>query len=162
MLTLAEAIGRMEGILVPGSLANRNNNPGNLKYVGQAGATGSDGNGFAIFPSMASGQAALDSQIALDSGRGLTLSQFISKYAPPNENDTSSYLSFVSSQTGIAPGDLLSGGGDYGGSAINQPEDLMTGGFLQDLQAGILDWSNPWIWGSGLALLALIWIKNHD
>jgi hypothetical protein len=111
MTTLADAISKMEGWLVPNSLAQRNNNPGNLRYVGQAGAVGQDANGFAIFATPSDGQAALQTQIDLDTSRGLTLSQFISKYAPSSENDTSSYLSFVSQQTGIAPNDPIGGSG---------------------------------------------------
>ena len=38
----------------------RNNNPGNLVYAGQAGAIGKDSAGFAIFPDMQTGMAALE------------------------------------------------------------------------------------------------------
>jgi hypothetical protein len=41
----------------------RNNNPGNLKFAGQAGATGADAQGFAIFSSFADGWAALLRQL---------------------------------------------------------------------------------------------------
>lgn len=107
---LANAIGKMEGANVPGSVAARNNNPGNLRYVGQTGAIGQDAQGFAVFPDLSTGQAALNAQINLDSSRGLTLGQFIAKYAPPSENNTSNYLSFVSQQTGVDPNTTLDAG----------------------------------------------------
>jgi hypothetical protein len=104
---IASAMAQMEGANVSGSLAQRNNNPGNLKYAGQTGAIGQDANGFAIFDSLASGQAALVNQLNLYADRGLTLSQALNIYAPPSENDTNNYVSFVSSQTGVDPNQPL-------------------------------------------------------
>jgi hypothetical protein len=56
--------------------------------------------GFAKFKSPQEGYNALKRQIALDANRGLTLAQFISKYAPPTENDTRLYIQQVSKMTG--------------------------------------------------------------
>jgi len=81
------------------TLAYRNNNPGNLRFVGQAGATQGEG-GFAKFATPEAGYEALKSQIQLDASRGLTLGQFINKYAPPTENDTNLYINQISQQTG--------------------------------------------------------------
>lgn len=103
LTSIATAISNMEGANVAGSLAQRNNNPGNLKYAGQVGAIGQDSNGFAIFATQSDGQAALVNQLNLYAGRGLTLSQALNIYAPPSENDTSNYIGYVSSQTGIDP-----------------------------------------------------------
>jgi hypothetical protein len=61
--TWANAIAQFEGT-APGTVASRNNNPGNLKYAGQAGAIGKDASGFAIFPDPATGFQALYSQLA--------------------------------------------------------------------------------------------------
>lgn len=72
-------------------LAVANNNPGNLRYAGQSGATPGKG-GFAKFATPEAGVKALQNQINLDASRGLTLGQFINKYAPPSENNTSQYL----------------------------------------------------------------------
>lgn len=77
------------------------NNPGNLRYAKQRESTGPDKHGMAIFPTPWAGWRALHKQIELDQSRGLTLRAFISKYAPPNENDTSHYLEFVSKQLGF-------------------------------------------------------------
>lgn len=105
--SIAQAIATFEGFFRPGSRAQRNNNPGNLRYVGQPDAIGADGAGYAIFPAVEAGWEALRRQIRLDASRGLTLEQFIGKYAPPSENPTGAYLSFVSQKTGIRPSDPL-------------------------------------------------------
>jgi hypothetical protein len=83
-------------------LARVNNNPGNLRYVGQAGASQGEG-GIARFPTPEAGYQALISQIQLDASRGLTLEEFINKYAPPIENDTSLYLRQMVSAVGASP-----------------------------------------------------------
>jgi hypothetical protein len=83
-------------------LARVNNNPGNLRYVGQAGASQGEG-GFARFPTPEAGYQALLNQIQLDASRGLSLEKFINKYAPPIENDTSLYLRQMVSAVGASP-----------------------------------------------------------
>jgi hypothetical protein len=79
-----------------------NNNPGNLKYVGQPGAEPGE-NGFARFLSPVAGVQALARQIALDASRGLTLYSFISKFAPPTENDTKKYIQQIANATSTTP-----------------------------------------------------------
>lgn len=104
--TLAQGIATFEGFFKPGTLAQRNNNPGNLRAgVGQ---TGTDANGYAIFPDVQTGWDALYNQIALDAGRGATLQSFIYKYAPPSENNTQNYLGFLVSQLGVSSDTPLS------------------------------------------------------
>jgi hypothetical protein len=83
-------------------LASRNNNPGNLKFRGQPGATQGEG-GFAKFDDPDVGFQALKTQIALDTARGATLESYINKYAPPSENDTPAYLSDASKAIGVPP-----------------------------------------------------------
>lgn len=77
-----------------GSRNWRNNNPGNLEagpFARSMGAIGSDGR-FAIFPTYAAGRAAKEALIFEGSNyKNLTLSQTISRYAPPSENDTAWY-----------------------------------------------------------------------
>lgn len=90
-----------------GTLAARNNNPGNLKFVGQAGATMGEG-GFAKFDSPDAGYQALQQQIQLDASRGLTLGQFVNKYAPPSENNTSLYIQQAQQALGISANAPLS------------------------------------------------------
>lgn len=108
---IAAAIGQMEGANSPGTLAARNNNPGNLRAG--PGQVGTDANGFAIFPDLATGTAALNNQINLNISRGLTLQQFFgglpgvyAGYAPSaDSNNPTQYANFVASQAGI-PSDV--------------------------------------------------------
>jgi hypothetical protein len=106
--TVANTIQTIEGWF-PGSVSYRNNNPGNLKFAGQAGATGADSNGFAIFPDYQTGLAALDNQITLDASRGLTISAFTQKYAPASDsNDPTSYAAQIANASGLSVNDPLS------------------------------------------------------
>lgn len=88
----------------------RNNNPGNLNFAGQAGATKEGGpNGrFAVFGSMQAGVAALVRQIGLYVKRGRnTIRKILEVYAPPGENNTNAYIAAVSKALGIGPDDAL-------------------------------------------------------
>ncbi len=83
----------------------RNNNPGNLNFVGQAGATretGPDGR-FAVFQTAEDGLQALAHQLRLYAQRGInSVRAIISKFAPPSENNTQAYINSVSSRLGVA------------------------------------------------------------
>jgi tetratricopeptide (TPR) repeat protein len=72
-------------------LAFANNNPGNLKFVGQAGAILGEG-GFAKFETAKDGIVALHKQVHIDAERGLSVRDMIYKYAPPSENKTELYI----------------------------------------------------------------------
>jgi len=89
------------------TLAQRNNNPVNLKYAGQREASGKSPEGFAVFPSPAAGWRAAHSQIALDAVRNHTIRSFIFKFAPPEENDTNEYLEFVCKELAVSPEEEL-------------------------------------------------------
>lgn len=82
----------------------RNNNPGNIEYGDFAkslGAVGSDGR-FAVFPSYDAGRQAKERLIfSSPSYRDLTLEQAISRYAPPNENNTRAYVNQVAAAAGV-------------------------------------------------------------
>jgi len=132
--SITAAIVQREGSS-PGSLADRNNNPGNLVYVGQAGAVRGDG-GFAKFQTRADGIQALKNQITLDAVRGSdvtgrpinSISDLISSWAPPSENDTAGYIRFVASTTGYdpdAPLSSLSASNDY---AVSLPAETFAAG----------------------------------
>lgn len=85
----------------------RNNNPGNLRYARQQGAT-RDADGYAVFSDRAAGIAALDRQLGLYLQRGTnTISSIVEKYAPRNENLTDNYKAFVSKQTGIDANEVI-------------------------------------------------------
>lgn len=83
------------------SRAQRNNNPLNLRYARQYGARNAEG--FAAFPSVKGGiqTGAHQLQLYYKRDRLNTIEQIISKFAPPNENDTESYIRFVSKKTGF-------------------------------------------------------------
>lgn len=70
----------------------RNNNPGALMPGGK----------LAQYPDMQTGIAAMDQNLASYGKQGVnTLSAVISKWAPPNENDTQAYIKDVSQRLGI-------------------------------------------------------------
>lgn len=84
----------------------RNNNPLNLEFRGQPGAT-SDGR-FAVFPDMASGMSAADQQILRNAARGArTVTDLVNMWAPGAEkgNNPNAYARTVASLTGIGPTD---------------------------------------------------------
>jgi hypothetical protein len=87
-------------VIPPGILAAQNNNPGNLRYARQSGAIPGAG-GFAQFSTPEAGYQALVDQVQLDASRGATLSQYITKYAPPSENDTATYIRQASHTLGV-------------------------------------------------------------
>lgn len=82
-------------------LATVNNNPGNLKFVGQTGATPGE-KGFAKFETPEAGYSALRDQIERDAGRGLTLGGYITKAGPPSENDTAGYIGSAVKALGVS------------------------------------------------------------
>ena len=80
----------------------RNNNPLNLEYAGQPGAT-SDGR-FAVFPDQQSGVEAAKRQLQLYGARGInTLPAIISRWAPQGDgnNDPVKYAKTVAGWTGL-------------------------------------------------------------
>jgi hypothetical protein len=89
----------------------RNNNPGNLEYGDFAkryGAITTDGR-FAIFPSYQSGRRAKEALLFESSSySGMTIEQAINRYAPPNENNTSSYTNTVADAAGVSPNTKMS------------------------------------------------------
>lgn len=90
--------------------AERNFNPGNLNYAGQAGATLESGKGarFAKFASEEEGIAALVRQLRLYQQRGIdTIGEIVKKYAPPNENDTQAYIASMARWTGLSADEKL-------------------------------------------------------
>jgi hypothetical protein len=88
------------------TLAERNNNPGNLRFAKQRGAV-LGAKGFAKFRTPQEGFEALKRQILFDVARNLTAAEFIHKYAPPHENNTNNYLKFFCIKLNAIPTDLL-------------------------------------------------------
>ncbi len=103
---IAKAIMEFEGYF-EGSVSWKNNNPGNLKFAGQAGATGADSQGHAIFSDFQVGYRALINQIrSMASGQsslypaGWSLYQVFARYAEANSRE---YAEFVASRLGVSP-----------------------------------------------------------
>jgi len=93
-------------------LGIRNNNPGNIRYDGTAWqglATPPSNGGMCVFTDMKYGVRTwlMCYHAAITVHGCTTLASYIARYAPPNENNTSNYLTYVSTKTGIAPTDKL-------------------------------------------------------
>jgi len=114
----------------------RNNNPGNLNYAGQAGASREDGpNGrFAVFRTMQDGIAALYRQMQLYMARGTdTLSEIVMKYAPSSDgNNVNAYISDLARKLGISADQKLDG------SNIQQMITLIDGIISHENGSGFL------------------------
>lgn len=103
--------------------ASRNNNPGNLKFAGQPGAVPSS-DGFAVFPSLDAGYAALNRQLTktLNEQPSLTLTQFYARYLGQSDyltpkitsqGDPFAYASKVAADLGVSPNQTI--GSIFGG-----------------------------------------------
>ncbi|WP_426879100.1 integrating conjugative element protein [Glaesserella parasuis] len=87
-----------------GSLAWRNNNPGNIRAGAFAQANGAIGvgpGGFAIFPDAETGAKAIKSLMKTNSYKDRSIADAIARYAPPTENDTEKYIQIVTRNTGL-------------------------------------------------------------
>lgn len=94
-------------------IASVHNNPGNLKFADQTGAEKGEpaagGGNWAKFKTVEAGVAALRSQIERDAKAGLSLREFVAKYAPPTDgNDTEAYITQMAKALDADPDDPLS------------------------------------------------------
>lgn len=154
---LARAIMDQEGSVYPGTTDPKPGsvnytinqkygmwNVGHLVWASQPGAvsvvTKTGGREWAAWPTFSGAYQGLVRQITLDMNRGLTLEQFIAKYAPPNENNTSAYLEFVKGRLGMSGNTLLSALRPAGSNptpapvAPKPPEPVQAGGRVQKLK----------------------------
>ncbi|CUJ41202.1 phage tail tape measure protein%2C TP901 family%2C core region [Achromobacter xylosoxidans] len=80
----------------------RNNNPGNLVYVGQTGASKEANGRFATFSSAQEGLNALAAQLRRYGQRGLnSIQSIVNTYAPASENNTGAYANYLAQKMGI-------------------------------------------------------------
>ncbi|WP_407220950.1 lytic transglycosylase [Enterobacter sp. CPE_E1214] len=96
----------------------RNNNPGNLNFAGQAGAElERPGGRFARFETAFDGLRALSRQLVLYAGRGInSVEKIISTWAPASDNNnTAAYIQAVSQRLGVNPQAALN---------INDPQTM--------------------------------------
>ena len=98
-------------ITLHGDRPYRNNNPGNLRYMGRtgadrardAGALGVENGGFAMFPSVEAGEHALAAAIDQGAASRRSLSSFLNQYAPPaDHNNTAGYVAIVAAALGVS------------------------------------------------------------
>lgn len=123
------------------NLPTSNNNPGDLRDIGQAGATQGAG-GFASFQDPKAGYAALlnDLQTKINNNPQHTLVDFASQYAPASDgNNPAQYAANLANQLGVAPnatlgslepriGDLAQAVSKNEGYQGNQQENAVQGG----------------------------------
>lgn len=89
----------VEGYYSTLSRAFKDDNPGNIMVF-------TDGvRAEKVYPSKLAGFTGLVDDIAANAGK--PLNEFIAKYAPPNENNTSLYLQEVSTLSGIGETETL-------------------------------------------------------
>lgn len=91
----------------------RNNNPGNIDWIEDPRKrwdgmvrkeTPKEGGRFGVFDSAAKGVRAIGRELLLDVSRGVTsVRGLIDNWAPPGENDTSSYAKAVAKAVGVVP-----------------------------------------------------------
>lgn len=96
-----------------GTINLRNNNPGNIRYGDYAKSMGAIGesNGFAIFPDMTTGTNAQTTLLKSDGYQNApaaggypegSVGAAIYRWAPPNENDSGSYVRSVERKMGVS------------------------------------------------------------
>lgn len=88
----------------------RNNNPGNIRASKDKwqGMTGKDSRGFVIFNDLDHGYRALYKLLITYINTGSnTIRKAITRWAPPKENDTDSYIRFVSRKTNLDPDTII-------------------------------------------------------
>jgi hypothetical protein len=101
---MAVVEGYYTGLSNPQVRPFRNNNPGDME--GYTGCIYPKRNGpFIVYPSKVLGFTDLVHDVSVNAGKPFR--EFIAKFAPPNENNTSEYLENVCTLTGIGPDDIL-------------------------------------------------------
>ena len=108
MSKLAEAIAHEEGFYVPGSLPNRDNNPGDLRHSPHSFHSSDAPDAIGKIDTVADGWSDLNRQLKIYADRGLTVAQCIYEYAPPSENDSAGYLAYVVNYVGCTSDTLVS------------------------------------------------------
>ncbi len=156
--SIAQAIQAQEGYGTPNAVTiNANNNPLALRsWPGYPTV-----NGFAQFPDYATGFAKGVTDVQTNIDAGLSLSQFISKYeggpSNPDNNNITSYTSFVASRTGLDPNVPMGAAASMSpdsGTPFDPNAILADLGISTDsLQAGSIDWTTLGIVGLGLFAL---------
>ncbi|WP_320738739.1 hypothetical protein [Enterobacter roggenkampii] len=90
------------------TIADRFNNPGNLRAAPGYETSNTKSGNFAVFPTLDEGVLASARQLQIYGDRGInTVREIAKKWAPPNENDTEEYIRHVVKTTGLGANDRL-------------------------------------------------------
>lgn len=108
MSKLARGISQMEGFGIPGAQPTRKNNPGDLRHSPHSSHDGEGPDDIGEIDTIEDGWADLEEQLQRDAARGMTLQGLIFTYAPPNENDTARYLTFITNYMAMTADTLVS------------------------------------------------------
>lgn len=101
MSKLARLIAQMEGFGKPGTVPTTHHNPGDLEHSPHS--EHADGDPIGRIDNDADGWADLERQLRLFADHDMTLRAAIYTYAPPSENNSEGYLTFVCTQLGVTP-----------------------------------------------------------
>jgi hypothetical protein len=101
MSKLARLIAQEEGYGIPGSVPNRDNNPGDLRHSPHSFHAADAPDAIGQIDTPADGWGDLERQLQLYADRGLTLQQAIYEFAPPEENNSAQYLKYVCDGLGL-------------------------------------------------------------
>ncbi|WP_080178839.1 hypothetical protein [Salmonella enterica] len=83
------------------TIADRFNNPANLRYAAGYETASTRSGKFAVFPSLDEGVLAAAKQLQIYGTKGINnIHDIISKWAPSNENNTKAYIGYVVNATG--------------------------------------------------------------
>ncbi len=106
---LAELIAQEEGYGIPGAVPTRDSNPGDLRHSPHSFHTADDPDGIGIIDNPADGWNDLVRQLNLFAAEypKWTITDFIYTYAPPTENNTWGYLTYICQGLGCAMSTLL-------------------------------------------------------
>jgi hypothetical protein len=90
------------------TIADRFNNPTNLRWAEGYDTHNTKSGKFAVFPTLDEGVWAAAKQLQIYDTRGInTIRDIVKKWAPSNENDTAEYIRHVVKTTGIGANDRL-------------------------------------------------------
>ncbi|ANI28263.1 hypothetical protein PL78_00210 [Yersinia entomophaga] len=90
------------------TIADRFNNPGNLRWAEGYGTHNTQSGKFAVFPTLDEGVLAATKQLQIYGSKGINnVKDIVSKWAPSNENDTAAYIRHVVKSTKFSENEKL-------------------------------------------------------